>query len=181
MTKKSTEERLQELLDAKDEEIDQLRQDLAKQRDEGRRDKGLIESLEGGWCVPNHDGEDIPELPLPRLEYRWYQMYENQEDWSSYRVVYQLVIKHLTERIVEIPLGVTTCRGHSGDKTPPWKSEFRPAELPYRDGAHGHHDAAHLGLPLYAVPPEGPPIRLDGDHDYDHQRSEGLRHQRKAG
>lgn len=185
---KSAEERLQELLDAKDEEIRRLEDRLAKEDTKIRSLEGNILQLEGGWSVPSNDEEDIEELPVPRLEFRWYQMYarQSENDWSSYIAVYQLVHRHFMGNIIAHPLGVTRVNGGGfGEKLPPWKVfPHRPdmppsrCDLPNRDGSHVHHDAAHFGLPAYAVTPEGEYIRLDGDPNYEYPRTQGLAHRR---
>lgn len=201
-----TEPNLQEeLLKAQRFKIKKLKKKLKKRDVELRaRDEKIeklqrtIENLPGGWSTPSLDEVDVPELPLPRLEVRWYQYFRDQrpEDWSSYRIVYQLVYQHLLDNIVAVPLGWTTVNGHDRD-TKPWDEipgfpsrgdeEARPPQvcrLPMRDGAHMFHDAAHLGLPLYIVPPEGEPRRLDvPDMSYYHRHhiNIGHKHRREEG
>lgn len=168
-------DRLAEQLNEKDAELREAREKV----DELERE---IESMEGGWSLPDRDAKDVPELPLPRLEYRWFRMYDWQTDWSEYHVVYQLVMRHLCNTITAIPIGHTTVRGYRADGRQPWKPYVGEGRVspPFRDGAHGHHDAAHLGLPLYAVPPDEPPVRLDGDETYARMMDGGREHRRGA-
>lgn len=180
---KTTEERLQELLDAKDEEIESVRTKLCETQDRVAILERRIDSFEGGWMLPEMGAEDIAELPLPRLEVRWFQMYENQkeDDWSSYRVTYSLILKHLTDAIVSIPMGMTTVQS-GGKYGPPWKVRDGAGaplcELPFRDGAHIHHDAGHLQVPAFAVFPDGTFLRIDGDPTRTSQAEYGRAHRR---
>jgi len=190
MAKTKTETRLQELLDKKDEEIQELQGRLAKEDTNIRRLEGAILQLEGGWSVPSKDEKDIKDLPLPRLEFRWYQMYETQSenDWSSHIAVYQLVFRHFAGNIVSVPLGVTRHSGNANFKQPPWEIRVRRSEradvpptrcdLPTRDGDNSHHDAAHFQMPVYAIVPNGKPIRLDGDPNYEYAHKMGFTHRR---
>lgn len=169
------EERLSEQLDQKDEKISELNQqieDLASK----------LDAAEGAWTIPDKV-DDVASLPLPRLEYRWAALYENEDGsprWGEFKVTYSLVYMHLVDEVKSIALGITTIRSGNSDRKP-WQpyADERHVNLPFRDGVHGHHDAAHLGLPLYAITPDGATYRLDGD-GYENARRTGNEHRRGA-
>lgn len=151
-------ERLQELLDRKDEE-------LAEARERVRELERELDAEPGGWC--RHEAlPDDERLPVPRLEL----VYQQENGWAEFRVVYRLVMRHFLGQLLGLPLGVTRCRGGIGE---------RPADLPYRDGAHALHDAAHLGLPLYRVMPGELPELVPDKETYPRQK--GLAHRQSRG
>jgi hypothetical protein len=135
-------ERLEELLDAKDEEVASLR----NERDSLKRE---LDGSIDGWRIAE-EMEDDGKLPLPRLEL----LYVKRRDWSSFDVIYRLVTKHLCGHLVATPLGRTRCDGGSN------KEPSGPEDVPFRDGAHAFHDAAHLQLPLFKIMPDREPMRL---------------------
>jgi hypothetical protein len=157
-------ERLETLLDERDEKIHALTEELAEAK----------EILDSKRWERHRKGEDNG-LPVPRLEFAWIP--SPDAGWMDFTVEYRLVMKHLLDYDVIVPLGSTRTRG--GNDTDPRTREGGVARcLPFRDGAHAHHDAAHLGLPLYAIGPDGP-IRVDGD-GYTSQRARGEQHRRIA-
>lgn len=164
------EERLRELLDQKDQELDELREEV-------RELENSVESSESGWSLPRESPDDHPELPLPRLEMAWTPMGSEGREWGTFICEYRLVIKHLCDHLVVIPLGRT--KTNSGSGKSPFERGAIEHELPFRDGCHAHHDAAHLGLPFYALTPSGP-VRLDGTGHYEHQAKMGRDHRRDA-
>ena len=160
----TAEARLAEMLDEKDAEI------------EGLEEK-LREATDTGWYC-HRKVEDVPELPLPRLEFAW-NVGEGTE--REYTVEYRLVRKHLVGDVVIVPLGLTRVSGGNTDSKP-WQGPIQfPVNLPFRDGAHAFSDSAHLRLPLYAITPEGS-VRLDTNPsyaaNYGSQRSSGESHRR---
>lgn len=164
--------------------LKKLRATLVKKDDEIRSLEYQLDQLPGGWNIPDED-EDIPHLPLPRMEFRWYPFFddnEHRDPWARYRVISSLVYRDLNNKIISVPFGNTVSSGHSGDGKP-WE-ERHP--LPARDGATAFYVAAHLDVPLYAVPPEdeGVPWRLDRNHelaeDYRWQMTAGAGSRRKA-
>jgi hypothetical protein len=165
---KTAEERLAALLNDRDEEIRMLRDELAE-REESLR------GARGGWSLPRKVDDEHLVLPVPRLEFVW----TPDPDWHRYVIEYRLVIEHLVDGLMIIPLGRTTVQGGSG-QSPFDRTDDIGNNLPYRAGAHAHHDAAHLKLPLYAITPDGP-VRLDGDPRYQRQAALGAEHRREGG
>lgn len=149
-------QRLQEILDAKDAEIEESNGKLE------RLERQLAGSL-NGWRE-SEEWTDDGELPVPRLEL----VYRQLSGWGSYEVVYRLVMKHLCDQIVGVPLGRTKIDG----------SDREPIGLPFRDGAHAMHDSAHLQLPVYRLLPGKPPKLVKDDGDYAHQIKRGAEHRR---
>lgn len=174
---KTTEELLRELLSLNAANLEAARSELEKAEERIAALEWRINAYKGGWLLPENV-EDTLGLPLPRLEMRWFKLYEYQEDWSSYRVVYSMVFCHLLDHCISIPLGMTTVQGGGKHRPPPWEGEVEIL-LPHRDGAHLHHDAAHLRMPAFAIFPNGTSRRLDGDEGYERQASAGLKHRRE--
>jgi hypothetical protein len=108
------------------------------------------------------------EMPAPRLELRWIDLEKPHVDHYEYTVecVYSLVLplgefdirrERVADDGTELPdapthsaeLGRTRSTGNSTKRY--WEKEDA-IDTPYRDGAHAHWDAKHLGnLPIYAV------------------------------
>lgn len=151
-------ERLQELLDRKDEELEEARERVRELERE-------LDAEPGGWRRPEVLPDDA-SLPVPRLEL----VYQQDNGWAEYRVTYRLVMRHFLGQLLGLPLGMTRCQSSAGE---------RPADLPYRDGAHALHDAAHLGLPLYRMLPGEAPELASDDKNYAFQK--GLAHRRSSG
>lgn len=129
----STEDRLQELLDLKDRELDGLREALAKYE----------EPREWRWMMHTDRQEDTHDLPVPRLEMTCEPVYEGL--WSVQTWTYCLVYRHFLGHLVWVPLGETKRTGGSMD-VPPMLDD-----LPFRDGAHIRHDSVTLNLPAFVV------------------------------
>lgn len=197
MTKK-VEERLQELLDQKDSEIESLRDELSEKSKQLENRERIIENLPGGWNVIDTDVEDEPDLPVPRLEVRWHQMYEGQDkdDWSNYRITSCLITgqitSHLKPRWRSIPLGMSVVRSSMSTGRKPWEvhelliarfeKEGRPAprvEMPSGIAIQVHHDAFHLRVAAYAMLPDGTRLRIDGDEVFNNASMEGRKGRRE--
>ena len=151
-------ERLEELLNTKDRELTESREA------NGRLERELEGSLDGWRRTEEVVDDGI--LPVPRLEL----VYVQRDEWRSYKVVYRLVVRHLLDHLYAVPLGCTRTSG-GGNRKPDAR------ELPYRDGSHAAHDAAHLGLPLYKLVPGDPPMRVDLE-GYERQCMIGRDHRR---
>lgn len=147
--KERTAERLCELLDQKDAEVDELADKL-------RRAENIIEGDGLAWA--RHI--ELPAeqtLPVPRLE----MVYEPSArvGWAEYKVRYRMVYRHLLGHCVAVPMGETKISGgHSArapiDREPgrDWADGARiRIDLPFRDGVHMRHDARHLNLPAFAI------------------------------
>jgi hypothetical protein len=93
-----------------------------------------------------------------------------ESGWRQHTASYRLVIRHLVGNLLAIPLGLTTTRG--GDGSPPTEKD-----LPYRDGAHIHHDMEHLRLPAFFMIPGMLPRALVGG-GYEYQLKLGREHRR---
>lgn len=136
MSEVSAYERLEELLNDKDTEIERLRGELEDAQQN-------VRGAHAGWSLPVRlPAEQV--LPVPRLEIvveadegRWYQR------TSHYRLVY----RHLLGHHLGVPLGVTITSG-GGDEPPVRNGRV---DLPIRDGAHILNEAKCLRLPAYAV------------------------------
>lgn len=149
MSDKKTIERLQELLDQRDEELAEARGKLEKIdnfRDKAWMHHRVVEGVDGT--------DDVENLPVPRLQMRF--------EGETYETVitYELVYRHALDgvgngpKFVYIPLGITTRRG-GNSKAP---ADF--LKMPFRDGVHLQSDARQLKLPAYAVY-EGKAYKID--------------------
>lgn len=138
-------ERLEKLLDEKDEEIEDLQKKVSEYEDQSEWD----------WAWVKHFNIKTNDLPIPRLEIRC----EDKGDWYNYEWLYGLVYKHLVGRNIFVPLGCTRCGGHG---EPPIR-EGNP-DLPFRDGAHIRHEMNHLNLRAFAFL-EGKYYELGKDFD----------------
>lgn len=141
-----TVERLQELLDAKDEEIDGLREE----RDNLKR---IVNDDPFSWAfLDKPSGRD---LPVPRLEIEWTP--DEEWGWSKATAIYRLVWRHFLGDIVSTGLSRTVrtsgIGAHGQPPINPRTFTHRPGkiELPRRDGAHICHDMAQLKLPGFAI------------------------------
>jgi len=137
-------ERLQELLDKKDEELEEL-------QDKVRRFEHLEEREENRktWVWTQHlilDKDDTP-LPVPRLELNWAEADEhgyNRYCW------YYLVYKHLLDEVIKVPMGMTKVGGSRGPLRPV-ATHGQLIDTPFRDTGHIVNDARQLKLPAYVV------------------------------
>jgi len=167
------EERLNKLLEEKEEEISNLKAIADNLR-------VRLDGSATGWCMAYEDeGPDTKEHPLPRLEIVWQR--DKDYGWSSFRTEYRLVAQHLSGSVVVYPLGFT--KHNKGNGESPFDQNYaRPGEpylpdMPWRMGCEAVHDAHHLGLPLYAVTPKGY-LRIDDHPTYKTQQNLGLEHRK---
>lgn len=132
-------ERLEELLEAKDQEIDRLRtmvEELEQGLEQERR-------LNGDWATHTIMYENsFPNLPLPRLQITCTPIDGN---WHSTNWSYCLVYQHYLNYIVYVPLGNTVRNGNNGPHPP------KNDDLPLREGKHILMDSKHLGLRAFSV------------------------------
>lgn len=113
--------------------------------------------------VQGHGPCPLDGWPVPRLEL----VYVKRDGWRDYCVYYRLVLRHLTGGCIAVPLGRTdSC----------W-SGAAPSDLPFIDGAHMAHDAAHLKLPAFKVMPGAHPELIDFV-GYEHQVDLGKQHRK---
>jgi hypothetical protein len=136
MAKKAT-ERLEELLEVKDQRIEELESELQKYEDAKEEEKWR-------WCIH----ENLPEhqtLPVPRLEMVFEPEYGG-DDWYNTVIKYRLIYRHFLNHCVAVPLGHTK-RG--GGRKPTLDDVLM--DLPFRDGAHIRHDARSFGFPAFAI------------------------------
>ncbi len=136
---KRSERRLLELLDQRDQQIEEMTETIERLR---READGAVWSE---WMP--RELEDVETLPLPRLEIEIAELtaqYDDAEVCLGIVYIYRLVYRHLTGFVRSIPLGRTTS---TGGRMPRVRARLGVLDWPFRDGAHIHHDAAHLGLP----------------------------------
>lgn len=129
-------ERLEDLLNKRDEEIADLRTKIRKQEDEDD---------EEAWLWTRHtESKEAEGLPVPRLEIRWTTLGRGMWNWlASYNFVY----RHFLGQVIVVPLGRTRV-GAGCERTPVTGGQV---DLPYREGVHIRHDAWALRLPAYAI------------------------------
>jgi hypothetical protein len=135
-TTKTTVERLEELLNTKDTQIETLQAKLQAYKDQEE---------EENWRWTQHSKSEEKEgLPVPRLEIRWIKLDKNGYNW---RAAYNLVYKHLLGDVILVPMGSTTRNGGNG------KGPIRDGkvETPFRDGVHIAHEMLTLKLPGFAI------------------------------
>jgi len=136
-----TNERLEELLAAKDARIQRLENEFDKARDEQERFENWLEYK---WTKHQSFDSDPYGLPVPRLQI---ECTSTDEEWHDRTWRYDLVYRHFLGSIEFIPLGLTISRGGRG------KPELVNVlhDLPFRDGSHIVHDSAVMKLPAYAI------------------------------
>jgi hypothetical protein len=141
MSEKTVEQRLQELLDEKDAQLEAV----TEERDELKR---LVEADPFIWAVQH----DVPDrgLPVPRLEIEWTP--DAEWGWRRATGTYRLVMKHFMDGVVGIGLEQVVNQGGRGIPINP-PSAHRPGkvDLSSRIGAHICHDMATLKLPGFAI------------------------------
>jgi hypothetical protein len=135
-------ERLETVLNAKDDEIRELREKL----DGAQR---LLSAAREGWRYA--DVGPSADAPVPRLEL----LYIPRPHWDDYQVHYRLVMRHLQGHLVAIPVGCTTIEGG--------EPNVEPDRLPIYDGSHIAHDSGYLSLPAYRIMPGRLPERINLD------------------
>lgn len=156
-------ERLEDLLEQKEEELDDLKREV-------ERLEYMLDGSPDGWRAVKSIKDD-PSLPIPRLELAFEP--SQKYGWGDYKVIYRLVYQHLVDGLLTVPLGETNIRGGGAAN-----HAEEPDYLPHRDGAHAAHDALHFGLPLYRISPSKPPALIDLTDNYSHQTKLGLEHRR---
>lgn len=130
-------QRLEELLNERDERIAELEAKLDEEEEE-RDDRA--------WMWTKHSkSEEKESLPVPRLEIRWTP--EGRFPGYNWLASYNLVYQHLLGHVMVVPLGSTKQGG--GDARGPVRDG--KVETPFRDGVHIMHDAWALRLPAYAI------------------------------
>ena len=133
-------ERLEELLDLKDEEIERLQEQLSAAEQRAEANHRWTTHIE----VPT---DNHPDLPLPRLELLWDDLGE-RGDGEGYatQIRYDLVYRHYRGHIEHVPMGSSRTSARIEKVT-----QYGKIDLPYRDGAHILYDMAHLGIPAFAI------------------------------
>lgn len=146
--RKKTVERLEELLNEKDEELEAMQAKVEEweAREAYRWTRHRI--------VYNNPGEedDAPNLPVPRLQLRYEKL---TDDGYSFRVVYELVYRHYCadlkgcEKFVYVPMGETRING--GGILGADEHGKKKLHLPMRDSCHIAWDGRQLKLPMFAL------------------------------
>lgn len=146
MDKMTLEERLNEQLSEKEQEIEEL--------------QNKIEALESkfdwdrqNWQLHSAFEEDAfsREMPFPRLEMRITRT--SKDNWYSIEWTYGLVYKHYGDiggkMLKFIPFGCTTGSGGTGTFDQWYKNG--KLDLPFRDGVHIRSESLILNLPAYII------------------------------
>lgn len=144
-----TTQRLEELLAAKDEEIESLREKLEELENKQQHHEFDLQQARGGYFLPFEEPDDGVSV-VPRLEWRCENL---RGDWgvTIYRCF--LVQKHFLNAVLTFWPIYYTKQVSSGSRRAPW--EYSPLDLPRRDGVHAEHDSGHLRVPLYLRTPTG--------------------------
>jgi len=133
--------RLEELLDIKDNKIEELESELNKYKIEEEND---IDRENWKWTIhKNLSEKENMDLPIPRLELKYNNLTDDcyNSEWEYY-----LVYKHLLGDIICVPLGYTKVSG--GNKAPIYDGKIN---LLFRDGAHIKNEAKQLNIPAYVI------------------------------
>jgi len=128
--------RLEQMLDQKDERIEELETELQKLTDESERT--------WEWARHRTLKTNPDNLPVPRLEMRWHQ---ETEDGYLQRYDYSLIYRHTLGHLVMIPLGQTRTQGGKGPP-PIYNGQLY---TPFRDGVHICNDSQQLGIPAFCI------------------------------
>jgi hypothetical protein len=139
------EERLNEIIEEKDDQIAKLESEVESLKQE-------MDLSKTSWQRISAFNNDIfyKQLPFPRLEMRLNKL---SPDWYSIEWVYGLVYKHVTDisndTLLFIPMGRTTSSGGRCNFEN-WitRGELR---LPFRDGSHIYVESLVLNLPAFIV------------------------------
>ncbi len=137
----TADERLTEMLDQKDAEIDGLREKV----DRLTRD---VEQAEAGWTMH----VQLPKeqaLPVPRLELVWEPRGRGDMPWYTRIAKYRLVYRAFWDDVLAVPMGQTKVSGGRGTE-PPIGSNGE-IDMPFREGAHICHDMEVLKLPGFRI------------------------------
>ena len=136
----TVEDRLNEQLNQKEQEIAKLNQQI-----EDLQCK--LRGIKSGWMA--HETLDKEQtLPVPRLEIVWFPMGGDDREWSSRHALYRLVYESFWGDVIGVPLGSTSVNGGCRGERPVYReteNTFR-IEMPFRDGAHICHDMEKLKL-----------------------------------
>ena len=169
---KDTTERLQELLEMKDEEAERLRARIEELESENREQEDRIRFSADGWAAHRTLAKDPhPELSLPRIEIAWLGSDPRECD-----VECRFVLANLDGSIRYIPLSRSSSRGMD-PLSKPWLNGDGSLHLPHFMACRAAHDSSHLTLPVYAITPDGTEL-LHLDEVYGHQRRIGFLHRR---
>jgi hypothetical protein len=132
--RKRSVERLEELLEQKDREIEELQERVYKAEDQAERN----------WQWTKHfEIKEDESLPVPRLEMRWREI--ESHDGFNWEACYNLVYRHFLGHVIAVPMGHTRI---GGERNPIQNGKV---DLPFRDGAHIQNDMAQLKLPGFAI------------------------------
>ena len=135
--KSTTVERLTELLDIKDEELDELRKQVSNY------ERAELDHP-WSWCI-HSESKDEQTLSVPRLELRWTAIKGDRYNWLC---TYALVYRHLCDQFVTVPLGCDSQRRGRLVSTFPTRWAHR---TPFRDGCHIRSEIRHLNLRGFAI------------------------------
>ncbi len=132
-------ERLEKLLDDKDEQLLELQRKLDDTERALQGDTGWYRHVvyEDPAKAPN------PELPVPRLEIRWSEPDDGKHESEA---IYSLVYRHLVGHIVFVPLGKTGSSGAIVDLV-----RGQVVKTPFRDGCHFANEMRQLKLPGFVI------------------------------
>jgi hypothetical protein len=144
------EERLNEIIEEKDTQIEELQEKIEKL--ELQSD---LQKLEYQMHEYFKETDLQKKLPVPRLEMRFSRLKNHRGDDNWYNVCwkYGIVYKHYAEThndtMLFIPISQTTSNG--GDGT--FNSHFHDGRLdtPFRDGVHIYADSKLFDLPAFII------------------------------
>ena len=141
---KTIEDRLNEQLAAKENEIGDLREQIERLKRE-------LTNSANGWTVPIKL-DDAQTLPVPRLEISAEPGGPVSEPWRRCVFKYRLVYRAFWDEVLAIPLGRTMRDGGRGTR-PVFDGgpNAGKVEMPHRDGAHICHDMDVFKLPGFLV------------------------------
>jgi hypothetical protein len=144
------EERLNEIIEERDSQIEELQEKIEKLEQQSD-----LQKLEYQMHEYFKETELQKQLPVPRLEMRFFRLKNHRSDDNWYNVCwkYGIVYKHYAEThndtMLFIPLSQTTSNG--GDGT--FNSHFQDGRLdtPFRDGVHIFADSKLFNLPAFII------------------------------
>ncbi len=146
MEKVTIEERLNDIISEKENEIDKLNDKVSDL-------ESLLNYHKWSWCRHQIIDKSIDlykDIPFPRLEMMLSRVSEN--NWYEIEWIYGLVYGHYSNvgynnNLLFIPFSKTTSRSGAGT----FESHFNDGklELPFRDGVHIKAEALTLNLPAY--------------------------------
>lgn len=141
------EERLNEIIEEKDDKIQEL-----ENRIEELETQADIERLKWQMHFAFKNEGIFKGLPYPRLEMRLNRL--SKDNWYSIEWLYGIVYKHDSQTendiLYFVPLGQTTSSG--GDSTfESWVEDDGSLLLPLRDGRHIYTASLTFNIPAYIV------------------------------